>query len=212
MIRTAMKTSTYNTSGIPSSAQIYLQRQYGTAHLWKSVKRLRALNSSTTAPEVPIGRFANRVDVVSGRATTTSPLKTLYSYGAVPLETLCKVPQSGSGGGSLGTQSSKLVRPFLLTEADGTAGIPNTTQLSTSRPQRVGQPRCNLHSVLQMDRTTRTCNSFSRRRIPSQTCGFQSILGRGRQSRSKSRSRKLKSGDAKTREPQARLLLTPANP
>jgi hypothetical protein len=88
--------------------------------VWKSVKRLTALNGSATAPEVPVGKYEYRVDVVSGRVTTTSPHELLYSYGTVPFATLCNDPLSGSGGEC--GNSTEQVGTTIFTDGGGWYG------------------------------------------------------------------------------------------
>lgn len=70
---------------------LYLQRQFGTKHVWRNVEKLTVRNGTNTAPGVPIGRYRYRV--VAKRGTTTiaaSRNANLYSYGSLSLYQLCE--------------------------------------------------------------------------------------------------------------------------
>jgi hypothetical protein len=85
-------TVTYGVRNSSATARVYLQRQFGTAKVWKSVKRLSGAEGTVAAPDVPIGKYEYRVYVIEGRTIATSPIKLLYSYGEVPFETVCQNP------------------------------------------------------------------------------------------------------------------------
>ena len=87
---------TYKTAHLPSGAVIDLQRQYGSAHVWKNVERLRAGPGTATAPGVPMGKYDYRLRVTkSGRTVVTSAVRPLYSYGTVAFSTLCAYVNNG---------------------------------------------------------------------------------------------------------------------
>jgi hypothetical protein len=81
---------TYRTAHLPAGAKDYLQRQFGSAHVWKNVMLLKAASGTATAPGVQIGKYAYRMHVTkSGKVLVNSRTRSLYSYGTVALSTLC---------------------------------------------------------------------------------------------------------------------------
>ena len=88
---------TYRTGHLPRRSIIYLQRQYGSAHVWKNVERLKARTGTVTAPGVQIGKYAYRIRVTkSGRKVVISATRALYSYATVAYATLCREYWGGS--------------------------------------------------------------------------------------------------------------------
>jgi hypothetical protein len=94
---------TYSTTNVPGNARIYLQRQFGTGKVWKSVEKLHGLSGSMNARAVPIGKYLYRIEIAIGRSNATSAAKLLYAYGTVPFETVCAA-MIGGGNCSAGTQ------------------------------------------------------------------------------------------------------------
>jgi len=79
----------FSTTNVPRGARIFLQREFGTAKVWKSVTSLHGRSGAATAPGVPLGQYLYRVDIVVGRASSASSPKPLYAYGTVPFQTVC---------------------------------------------------------------------------------------------------------------------------
>jgi len=94
----------FQTIGVSGSARVYLQRQFGTAKVWKSVRQLKGAEGTVSAPSVQIGEYKYRILIVVGRKTIMSTTKTLYAYGSVAFETVCLNPKiSKNGSCSTGT-------------------------------------------------------------------------------------------------------------
>jgi hypothetical protein len=95
---------TYQTTGVSGSARVYLQRQFGTAKVWKSVRQLKGAEGTVSAPSVQIGEYKYRILILVGRKMMTSATKTLYSYGSIAFGTVCLNHKiSNSGNCSTGT-------------------------------------------------------------------------------------------------------------
>jgi hypothetical protein len=92
----------YSTKLVPGGARIELQRQYGTGHVWKNVRRLTAATGTVTAPKLPqLGRYAYRVAVTKNhRYVVASKSQYVYVYGKVSFSTIC-AGVSGCGGGTI---------------------------------------------------------------------------------------------------------------
>lgn len=85
---------TYRTAHLPRRSVVYLQRQFGSARVWKNVELLKKAAATITAPGVQIGKYEYRIWVGKSRRTVvTSAVHPLYSYGRVGLGALC--PASG---------------------------------------------------------------------------------------------------------------------
>lgn len=96
-------TISFSTTNVPGGARILLQREFGTAKVWKSVERLHGRSGSATAPAVPLGQYLYRVDIVVAKTAASSPPKKLYAYGAVPFQTVCAAIR-----GSCDTQTEQI--------------------------------------------------------------------------------------------------------
>jgi hypothetical protein len=84
---------------LPRGYVIDLQRQFGTAHVWKTVERLHSRSGAEHAPSVALGRYAYKVHVrVGGRTIVNSRSVQLYSYGRVSLQNLCTDFDAGDPG------------------------------------------------------------------------------------------------------------------
>ena len=67
-----------------------MQRQFGSAHVWKGIQVLPGRSGSAKSAKVQMGRYAYRIQVHhGGKVIATARTATLYSYGLVPLANLC---------------------------------------------------------------------------------------------------------------------------
>jgi hypothetical protein len=75
---------------VPSGSRFELERQFGSAHVWKGIQVLPGKSGSRNSAKVQMGRYAYRIQVHhGGKVIATSGTATLYSYGLVPLANLC---------------------------------------------------------------------------------------------------------------------------
>jgi len=75
---------------VPSGSRFQLQRQFGSAHVWKGIQVLSGRSGSAKSAKVQMGRYAYRIQVHrSGKVIATSNTATLYSYASIPLTNLC---------------------------------------------------------------------------------------------------------------------------
>ena len=95
----------YSSAHVPAGAILMLQRQFGSAHVWKRIKKLAGTKGTAYAPTVAMGKYAYRIYVSKPHKpyviAKTSGGRTVYSYGSVPLSAICNIPsvlQSGSCG------------------------------------------------------------------------------------------------------------------
>ena len=79
----------YTVSGVGAAPMIFLQRTFGTAHVWKSVVRLSHLAGSAEAPTAPQGVYKYRLHVANKGRVWTSPVESAYFYGHVSLLAIC---------------------------------------------------------------------------------------------------------------------------
>jgi hypothetical protein len=80
----------WTSKNVPSGSRFQLQRQFGSAHVWKGVQVLSGRSGSAKSAKVQMGRYAYRIQVHrSGKVIATSSTATLYSYAAIPLTNLC---------------------------------------------------------------------------------------------------------------------------
>ena len=80
----------YSSKNVPSGSRLELQRQFGSAHVWKGVQVLPGRAGSAKSAKVQMGRYAYRIQVHhGGKIIATARTATLYSYGLVPLTNLC---------------------------------------------------------------------------------------------------------------------------
>ena len=84
----------YSSAHLPKGAVLDLQRQFGTAHVWKLIKKLPGKMGQVAPTTVGMGRYNYRVIVVLRRKTiAVSATRALYAYGPVALSSICKAPQ-----------------------------------------------------------------------------------------------------------------------
>jgi hypothetical protein len=85
----------YSSKNVPSGSRLELQRQFGSAHVWKGVQALPGRSGSAKSAKVQMGRYAYRIQVHhGGKVIATARTATLYSYGLVPLTNLCNEDSS----------------------------------------------------------------------------------------------------------------------
>ena len=91
--------ATFSYSGLPRGAKLIFERQFGTAKVMRAVARYTvsgAGSENVTLPAVPMGSFGYRVIATrsNGVIILKTPVKNLFSYGTVPLSTLCNFPKA----------------------------------------------------------------------------------------------------------------------
>jgi hypothetical protein len=80
----------WTSKNVPSGSRFQLQRQFGSAHVWKGIQVLSGRSGSAKSAKVEMGRYAYRIQVHrSGKVIATSSTATLYSYAPIPLTNLC---------------------------------------------------------------------------------------------------------------------------
>ncbi|HVT64494.1 MAG TPA: hypothetical protein VHD81_05030 [Mycobacteriales bacterium] len=78
----------YGTSGVPTSGKLLLQRQFGTAGVWKRVATTTPTSGTVTAPKLPtLGKYRYRLvaETATGHVVATSKRNTIRVYGNVLL-------------------------------------------------------------------------------------------------------------------------------
>lgn len=96
--------------------KLVIQRPFGTAHVWKTVQRLKGTGGSGLLPGQSLGSYRYRIAAVRGRFVLAAQVATAHVYGQVPFSTLFRngeypsgvyttptgsFPYVGSGPGSL---------------------------------------------------------------------------------------------------------------
>lgn len=77
----------YTVTRFRSGAKILMQRQYGTAGVWKTVGKLTAASGSFTAPAVGQGEFVYRVAVKQRKRILAARTALVRAYAPVSMET-----------------------------------------------------------------------------------------------------------------------------
>jgi hypothetical protein len=99
----------YSTSHLPTRTSLYLQRQEGATHAWRDVEALRGVAGTATAAGLGMGAYEYRIKVLKRRVgakrriLTTSAPKAVFSYGNVPMLTICQTATVGGYGCSTQT-------------------------------------------------------------------------------------------------------------
>lgn len=115
----------YSAVGLPVGAELTLERQVGTAHVWRYVERLHGSSGSANAPRVAQGRYVYRILATShGKPLVSSRWTVVFSYGAVSLSTLCGANNSPLQFSVFGCQSG--------TEQVGTSVFPYAAVLASA--------------------------------------------------------------------------------
>jgi hypothetical protein len=105
----------YSTGHLPAHSVIYLQRQFGSAHVWRNVEHLKLRNGTVTAPGVEMGKYDYRVRVTArDTVVVTSRTRALYSYGRVALNAFCNESQVGYCGSPATVQIAQVVFTYVL--------------------------------------------------------------------------------------------------
>jgi hypothetical protein len=87
---------TYRATGLPAGAKIALQRQEGTAHVWRTVLRLRTDHRASSLPALPLGIYRSRLAAFTRRGKLiASKSADLHVFGN---EALASLLLEGSGG------------------------------------------------------------------------------------------------------------------
>jgi hypothetical protein len=104
--------ATYAVQGVRAGSSLTFEREFGTAHVWKSVAtfKLGASTATVNLPGDPVGAYVYKLRVSTGnRIDFYSATRRLFSYGSVTLSTLC--PGNTNGGcnsGSVQLQNSTI--------------------------------------------------------------------------------------------------------
>ncbi|HYK33929.1 MAG TPA: hypothetical protein VEV63_18295 [Streptosporangiaceae bacterium] len=87
----------YTSANLPSGSKLALQRQFGTARVWKNVVLLKGSSGSARAPKVQMGRYKYRIRAYrNARTVVLSSTRLLYSFGRVPLTNICNDANTNS--------------------------------------------------------------------------------------------------------------------
>lgn len=87
---TAQPVVEWSSKNVPAGSRFQLQRQFGSAHVWKGIQVLSGRSGSARSARVEMGRYGYRIQVHhSGKIVATSSTATLYSYASIPLTNLC---------------------------------------------------------------------------------------------------------------------------
>lgn len=97
---------TYSSNGLAKGSSLYLQRQFGTAKVWKSVLKLTESAGTATAPSLPMGAYSYRLFAVNRRNSWTSPIVGVFVYGEVPLSSICNTENEDYGTGDCASPSA----------------------------------------------------------------------------------------------------------
>ena len=104
----------YRALDVPAGSVLYLQKQEGTARVWKSIKAWKSTSGSALAPGVPLGMWTYRIIAVhAGRVLAASEPRVLYAYGNVPLGVICR------GHGVCTTPHTEVVATHAFTWVTG---------------------------------------------------------------------------------------------
>jgi hypothetical protein len=93
----------YSVVHVPATANIALQRQFGTGGVFKTVAKLPKGQSTKTLTAPVLGKYRYRIAIVRGGSVLkASKAKNLYSYGVLPLHTvLHRTSRTAQVGGTL---------------------------------------------------------------------------------------------------------------
>jgi hypothetical protein len=123
----AQPTVVYSSAHLPAGSVLYLQRDFGTKHVFKNVKKLAGHAGSVAAPGVAMGRYTYRVVAVrSKKDVAVSSTRFLYSYGKVTIAQLCRRSRKTEFNGAdceTGTdQVGSAVYNYVARDEDGNDG------------------------------------------------------------------------------------------
>ena len=84
----------YSSAHVPAGATLFLQRQFGSGHVWQRIEKLPGRGGTAYAPRVAIGKYVYRIYVSKPHKpyviATASTARTVYSYGSVAFSTICQ--------------------------------------------------------------------------------------------------------------------------
>lgn len=127
----------YTSVGLPSHAQLVVQRQMGTGRVWRTVATLRRLRlARADLPPLGLGRYSVRIAVISKGVTIPDPPAALDVYGTVSFTTLFPGGDGGgddNGPGTLQTQTTSF--PYAFSYYNG-AGDFSGFGISRANPCR----------------------------------------------------------------------------
>jgi len=113
----------YAVSGVPRGSKLYLQRQFGTGHVWRSVRTLAKHSGTVTAPAVSMGRWLYRVNVVRNhRAVVHSATRPVFSYGNLTFSQFCNRSQYTEFEASCEPGTDQVGSRVFAYEADSSTG------------------------------------------------------------------------------------------
>jgi hypothetical protein len=89
----AKQSATLNYSAnVPAGSTLAVQREFGTANVWRNVTSLPSTSGTASVPGVAMGEYHYRIVAKHGTQLVTSASHPLYSYGTVHLDHLCNNP------------------------------------------------------------------------------------------------------------------------
>lgn len=127
----------YTSAHLPFGSKLELQRQFGTARVWKNVVLLKGRSGTQTIAKVQMGRYRYRIRVVHRTSTVVlSATKQLYSYGRVTLADLCNESNNSIEVRNANNCSTQTVQVgehiFTYLIEDSPPGWPSTSTEVTS--------------------------------------------------------------------------------
>lgn len=86
---------TYISSNLPSGSVQHVQRQFGSAHVWKNLTQVQGSNGTVTTARLAMGKYHFRIHVTRNGATVVdSNIATIYAYGTIPFGAFCRAMDS----------------------------------------------------------------------------------------------------------------------
>jgi hypothetical protein len=117
----------YATAHLPHGSKIYLQRDFGTKHVFKSIQRLKKRSATVSTAGVQMGRYQYRIKVVHKKQVLLfSQAHRLFSYGEVTALQLCNSENNdaqfndGCGQGTIQVGSN--VYTYAVQDGEGDTG------------------------------------------------------------------------------------------
>lgn len=101
----ALPAFTFTAVRVPKGATLEVQRQFGTAHIWKRVARAKVVaKGAVKAPKLTaLGQYTYRLAVMRGtKALAASKPVTVRAYKNIPFATICASPAVSLFGDSCG--------------------------------------------------------------------------------------------------------------
>jgi hypothetical protein len=80
----------YSAKHLPGGASLYLQRDFGTQHVFRNIEKLASRGSTGSAPGLTMGQFRYRIVIARKRLIVgASGTRPVYAYGPVTASQLC---------------------------------------------------------------------------------------------------------------------------